>query len=238
MQLEARLFLMMALALLTLAVHRPAAAQAARSSSGNAQAMQQLQQLAAERTKLLADNAKLQVRSRRDAQGTRRVAQEAGRERAPPAGHRWRRGSRQREIRFAEPGAHAREGEGHGDRGEISRTGRTVARGGRRARHDQDVARRARRRAQAVHRSQPVAVRAQWRNSHQARKPWRLQHPDRRWSRSPSSSASNSRISSTVTRRAPRSSGRRPRHCRRRQHADSVHRIVTLASPRKGILTL
>jgi chromosome segregation ATPase len=72
MQLEARLFLMMALALLTLAVHRPAAAQAARSSSSNAQAMQQLQQLAAERTKLLADNAKLQsdldaARKERDA---------------------------------------------------------------------------------------------------------------------------------------------------------------------------
>jgi chromosome segregation ATPase len=47
-------------------------AQAARSSSGNAQAMQQLQQLAAERTRLLADNAKLQselgeMRKERDA---------------------------------------------------------------------------------------------------------------------------------------------------------------------------
>jgi predicted RNase H-like nuclease (RuvC/YqgF family) len=59
MQPDARLFLLMALAVLTLAIHRPAAAQAARSSSGNAQAMQQLQQLAAERTRLLADNAKL-----------------------------------------------------------------------------------------------------------------------------------------------------------------------------------
>ena len=38
---------------------QPAAAQSARSSTGNAQAMQQLQQLAAERTKLTADNAKL-----------------------------------------------------------------------------------------------------------------------------------------------------------------------------------
>ena len=35
-------------------------AQAARSSSGNAQTLQQLQQLAAERTRLMADNAKLQ----------------------------------------------------------------------------------------------------------------------------------------------------------------------------------
>jgi chromosome segregation ATPase len=40
---------------------QPAAAQSARSSSGNAQAMQQLQALAAERTKLLADNAKLKA---------------------------------------------------------------------------------------------------------------------------------------------------------------------------------
>lgn len=35
-------------------------AQAARSSGGNAQALQQLQQLAAERTRLMADNARLQ----------------------------------------------------------------------------------------------------------------------------------------------------------------------------------
>ena len=61
MDRTARLFLMMGLALLAVAMHRPAAAQSARSSSGNAQAMQQLQQLAAERTKLLADNAKLQA---------------------------------------------------------------------------------------------------------------------------------------------------------------------------------
>ena len=82
MQVDARLFLMLALALLALANQRPAVAQAARSSSGNAQAMQQLQQLAAERTKLLADNAKLQVRSRCDAQGTRRAEKEAGDDRA------------------------------------------------------------------------------------------------------------------------------------------------------------
>jgi chromosome segregation ATPase len=72
MQFDARLFLMLALAVLALTTHRPVLAQAARSSSGNAQAMQQLQQLAAERTKLLADNAKLkgdldEARKERDA---------------------------------------------------------------------------------------------------------------------------------------------------------------------------
>jgi chromosome segregation ATPase len=61
MQFDARLFLTLALAVLALGIHGPASAQAARSTSGNAQAMQQLQQLAAERTKLLADNAKLQA---------------------------------------------------------------------------------------------------------------------------------------------------------------------------------
>ncbi|MES1263294.1 MAG: hypothetical protein ABUL69_02985 [Peristeroidobacter soli] len=62
MQLHTRLFLMTLLALLTLTAHRSAFAQAARSSGGNnAQAMQQLQQLAAERTQLLADNAKLKA---------------------------------------------------------------------------------------------------------------------------------------------------------------------------------
>jgi chromosome segregation ATPase len=60
------------MAFLVMASSGPASAQAARSSSGNAQAMQQLQQLAAERTKLLADNAKLQseldaARKERDA---------------------------------------------------------------------------------------------------------------------------------------------------------------------------
>jgi chromosome segregation ATPase len=61
MQPHARLFLTMALALVALAMLRPVAAQSARSTGGNAQAMQQLQQLAAERTKLLADNVKLQA---------------------------------------------------------------------------------------------------------------------------------------------------------------------------------
>ena len=61
MQPTARLFLAMALTLVSLAMLRPVAAQSARSTGGNAQAMQQLQQLAAERTKLLADNAKLQA---------------------------------------------------------------------------------------------------------------------------------------------------------------------------------
>ncbi len=72
MQLDARLFLMLALAVLALSVHRPVLAQAARSSSGNAQAMQQLQQLAAERTKLLADNAKLKA----DLEATRKERDE------------------------------------------------------------------------------------------------------------------------------------------------------------------
>jgi chromosome segregation ATPase len=45
--------------LAALALQPPAEAQSARSSGGNAQAMQQLQQLAAERTQLLADNARL-----------------------------------------------------------------------------------------------------------------------------------------------------------------------------------
>lgn len=72
MQLPARRFLTVALAAAMFLMHEPAMSQAARSSSGNAQAMQQLQQLAAERTKLLADNAKLQselaeVRKERDA---------------------------------------------------------------------------------------------------------------------------------------------------------------------------
>jgi len=81
MQIDARLFLMLAMAVLALSGHRPASAQAARSSSGNAQAMQQLQQLAAERTKLLADNAKLQadleaVRKERDALRKKQEASE------------------------------------------------------------------------------------------------------------------------------------------------------------------
>jgi chromosome segregation ATPase len=71
MQRHARWFLMMTLAMAAL-THQPVMAQAARSSSGNTQAMQQLQQLAAERTKLLADNARLQseldaARKERDA---------------------------------------------------------------------------------------------------------------------------------------------------------------------------
>lgn len=81
MQIDTRLFLMIALALVALATHRPAVAQAARSSSGNAQAMQQLQQLAAERTKLLADNARLQseldaMRKERDALKKKQEASE------------------------------------------------------------------------------------------------------------------------------------------------------------------
>jgi len=81
MQIDARLFLMLALAVLALAGHRPASAQAARSSSGNTQAMQQLQQLAAERTRLLADNTKLQsdldsARKERDALRKKQEASE------------------------------------------------------------------------------------------------------------------------------------------------------------------
>jgi chromosome segregation ATPase len=71
MQHTERWILTLVLAALMIVAVRPASAQEARSSSGNAQAMQQLQQLAAERTKLLADNAKLQteldsVRKERD----------------------------------------------------------------------------------------------------------------------------------------------------------------------------
>jgi chromosome segregation ATPase len=81
MQVDARLFLMLALAVVALTTHRPAMGQAARNSSGNAQAMQQLQQLAAERTKLLADNAKLQseleaTRKERDALKKKQEASE------------------------------------------------------------------------------------------------------------------------------------------------------------------
>lgn len=83
MQLSARRFLMAALAAITFAAQGPAMAQAARSSGGNAQAMQQLQQLAAERTKWLADNAKLQselgeLRKERDALKKKQDAIERG----------------------------------------------------------------------------------------------------------------------------------------------------------------
>ncbi|MEO8019354.1 MAG: hypothetical protein ABI769_16205 [Pseudomonadota bacterium] len=61
MQSHARLIFLVALAAMALIMLRPAAAQSARSSGGNAQAMQQLQQLAAERTQLLADNARLKT---------------------------------------------------------------------------------------------------------------------------------------------------------------------------------
>ena len=184
MQPDARLFLMLALAVLALTSHRPAAAQAARSSSGNAQAMQQLQQLAAERTKLLADNAKLQTdleatRKERDALKKKQEAIDARAE-----GHRRGGGTRHGEVRFPEPGARAREGEAGGDRGEVPRIGRAAARGGGRAGHDEDGARPTRRRAQAVHRSQRVAVRAQRRNSHAARASRRIHAGVRRSSRS------------------------------------------------------
>jgi|SRR5882672_12728421 len=61
--MDRNLRLMLALAFLcsALVVTRPAGAQAARSSSGNAQALQQMQQLAAERTRLMAENARLQT---------------------------------------------------------------------------------------------------------------------------------------------------------------------------------
>lgn len=81
MQLPVRRYFMVALAAAALMAHQPAMSQAARSSSGNAQAMQQLQQLAAERTKLLADNAKLQselaeVRKERDSMKKKQDAAE------------------------------------------------------------------------------------------------------------------------------------------------------------------
>jgi chromosome segregation ATPase len=81
MQAHARLYLSVAFALISFTELGPAAAQSARSSGGNAQAMQQLQQLAAERTKLLADNAKLQAelestRKERDALRKKQEASE------------------------------------------------------------------------------------------------------------------------------------------------------------------
>lgn len=83
MQLRARRFLIVALAAAAFVAHEPAMAQAPRSSGGNAQAMQQLQQLAAERTRLLADNAKLkselgEVRKERDALKKKQDAAERG----------------------------------------------------------------------------------------------------------------------------------------------------------------
>jgi len=81
MQRVARLILPVALVLSGLALLNPAQAQSARSTGGNAQAMQQLQQLAAERTQLLADNAKLKaeldaVRKERDVLAKKQDASE------------------------------------------------------------------------------------------------------------------------------------------------------------------
>lgn len=73
MNANLRFLVALALALVfALLIARPAASQAVRQSSGNAQATQQLQQLAAERTRLMADNARLQseldaARKERDA---------------------------------------------------------------------------------------------------------------------------------------------------------------------------
>jgi chromosome segregation ATPase len=61
MQSPTRFCLLLTIALASLAAPGLASAQSARSTGGNAQAMQQLQQLAAERTQLLADKAKLQA---------------------------------------------------------------------------------------------------------------------------------------------------------------------------------
>lgn len=90
MQFNARLFLMMVAPVVALLWHEPALAQAARSSGGNAQAMQQLQQLAAERTKLMADNAKLKsdldvLRKERDALKKKQDATEHGQKGADAA---------------------------------------------------------------------------------------------------------------------------------------------------------
>jgi chromosome segregation ATPase len=60
MDRNARMILALAGLLFAFVVVRPVHAQAARSSSGNAQMIQQMQQLAAERTRLMADNARLQ----------------------------------------------------------------------------------------------------------------------------------------------------------------------------------
>ena len=60
MDRNVRIFLTLAVACLALLTIRAADAQSARSTGGNAQALQQLQQLAGERTRLMADNARLQ----------------------------------------------------------------------------------------------------------------------------------------------------------------------------------